>query len=490
MWKAESLAGRAVWAAGEALYNGVDKQRHETVKRLLGQGVDPNDDAQRGHGAEKWTPLHRAAAHGDEELIDALLRAGANVNAMNQRMSTPLHLAAWAGHTDAVRQLLLAGADPATKTNRNEMVREVAAKMGHTDVMRAIDEHYAFIKARVNADRSRAKENYDRQRAINSACRLAKESLAKGDAAWATQIVERGLLNDPNHEELLDLLHKAEVQQLAERTFAAEEKVQCTGRRLHEVGGRLERSQELLRQQAFSVQKAEERAAAAEAAQAAMKQEQKELQKKLAEAEQSIAALKGDRDHGRCKVQVRWGLRGQWVSFKTTRDVEILILKSKFAEALHVSLDELMTMDLQWRDEQKDWWLVLDTADVADILKPPSLNAADAASGVLTEKELLAAVKNNKSDKALLFQLVPVHPSNSTADAPTTFPIYSRQSIYSRPHYEQVEACVRIQKWARGRSARRSKYGLYYALQHKLAAAKIDVDKLAAEVNLLPDSVR
>ena len=31
------------------------------------------------------------------------------------------------------------------------------------------------------------------------------------DAAWATQILERGLLNDPHHEELLELLHKAEV---------------------------------------------------------------------------------------------------------------------------------------------------------------------------------------------------------------------------------------------------------------------------------------
>jgi hypothetical protein len=158
-----------------------------------------------------------------------------DVNALNQRSSTALHLACWAGLTETVRQLLLAGADPAIKTNRNETTREVAAKMGHTDVMRTIDEHYAFIKARVNADNARTKEEYDRKRAINSACRLAKESLAKGDAAWATQILERGLLNDPHHEELLELLHKAEVQQLAERTFAAEERAQITEERLRDT---------------------------------------------------------------------------------------------------------------------------------------------------------------------------------------------------------------------------------------------------------------
>ena len=77
MWKGESAAGLAVWTQGEPLYNAVDKRRVENVKRLLGQGQDPNDDAMRGHGEEQWTPLHRAAAHGHEEMIDALLRAGA-----------------------------------------------------------------------------------------------------------------------------------------------------------------------------------------------------------------------------------------------------------------------------------------------------------------------------------------------------------------------------------------------------------------------------
>jgi hypothetical protein len=42
MWKSNTLAGRAVWAHGERLYDAVDKLRVEDVKRLLGAGMDPN----------------------------------------------------------------------------------------------------------------------------------------------------------------------------------------------------------------------------------------------------------------------------------------------------------------------------------------------------------------------------------------------------------------------------------------------------------------
>ena len=490
MWKGESAAGLAVWTQGEALYNAVDKRRVEDVKRLLGQGQDPNDDAMRGHGEEQWTPLHRAAAHGHEEMIDALLRAGADVNAFNQRQSTPLHLAAWSGHTLTVRQLLLAGADPAIKTNRNETAREVAVKMGHTDVMRAVDEHYAFLKARVNADHSRAKEEADRKRAINTACRLARESLAKGDAAWATQVIERGLLNDENNPELLELLHKAEVQTLVERTFKAEETLKLRDERCAEVEARLERTQAKVRDQTAQLAEMEESERAAKHAerQAVLLEEKTRLA--LQEAETRIAALRGDRSQGRVKVQARWGERGQWISFKTTRDIEIAPLQAKLAGALHVSAEELQTMDLQWRDDDKNWWRVVDESDLAEALEPPAVDA----TGSLTERELVEVVRNNKADKPVLLQLLPVliqpdaasllearvvelqeqvstlraarpgsasgrrgpDTSRGDADPPKTPTLSSRPSsaTFTRPLYEQVAAAIFIQKIARGRGCR------------------------------------
>lgn len=84
-------------------------------------------------------------------------------------------------------------------------------------------------------------------------------------------------------------------------------------------------------------------------------------------------------------AQVRWGTKGQWVSFKTTRDVTLPALKKKFADALHVAVEELLAMDLQWRDESKSWWRVLSEEDVEDVLAPPGVQTQDAASGQLTE---------------------------------------------------------------------------------------------------------
>lgn len=494
MWKRKSLAGRAVWAQGEQLYDAVDKLRVEDVKRLLGAGVDPNSDEQRGHGDEMWTPLHRAAAHGNIEMVDALLRAGADPNAFNQRQSTPLHLAAWSGHTLAVRQLLMAGANPAIKTNRNETTREVAVKQQHTDVMRAIDEHYAFIKARINADHSRDKEEMDRKRAINSACRLAKESLAKGDAPWAIQIIERGLLNDPKHPELLELFHKAEVQQLAERTFAAEAKAKLTEERLTEVEGRLERAQEKIRTQTKEAEELEEtvRVATHNAKQASLQEERTRVA--LEAAEKQVAALTLDRSEGRVKIQARWGERGQWISFKTTRNINLAPLQDKLAGALHVSVEELRSMDFQWRDQQHKWWRIVDDSDVAEALAPMTFAATEAVSGTLSEKELMDVVRSNKADKPVLVQFLPavIQPdqvailearvielqaqvdavraarpgsagrqtqtlalSCNRAAGEVVAPAGERTAVFSQPLYEQVAAATHIQKIARGHLTRR-----------------------------------
>ena len=81
-------------------------------------------------------------------------------------------------------------------------------------------------------------------------------------ASQAIKVAERGLVNDPDHPELTSLLHKAEVQQLAERAFAAEERLHLADERLVEVEDRLARTQEKLRAQTDAA----ELAAAAQAA--------------------------------------------------------------------------------------------------------------------------------------------------------------------------------------------------------------------------------
>jgi len=77
----------------------------------LGQGLDVNGQDQGG-----WTPLHWVVDMGmvageREQIIAALIQAGADVNARSADGSTPLMVACRAGNGDLVRQLVAAGAN-------------------------------------------------------------------------------------------------------------------------------------------------------------------------------------------------------------------------------------------------------------------------------------------------------------------------------------------------------------------------------------------
>ena len=63
------------------------------------------------------TPLHQAAAKGDLQIIDCLIRFGADVNAKTISGETPLMKAIAFYQTDAGKLLLKFGADPEMKNN-------------------------------------------------------------------------------------------------------------------------------------------------------------------------------------------------------------------------------------------------------------------------------------------------------------------------------------------------------------------------------------
>ncbi len=73
----------------------------EEVRRLLADGADPNEQS----------VLWYAAGYGYHEMVSALLKSGADVNAPFQSGATPLMIAAGAGEIHSVRVLLEAGAD-------------------------------------------------------------------------------------------------------------------------------------------------------------------------------------------------------------------------------------------------------------------------------------------------------------------------------------------------------------------------------------------
>jgi uncharacterized protein len=77
--------------------------RREVALLLVSRGAQVN--VRQRHG---WTPLHAAAQHGDDELVEALLQAGADASLANDDGVTAADLAERAGYA-AVVQALRAG---------------------------------------------------------------------------------------------------------------------------------------------------------------------------------------------------------------------------------------------------------------------------------------------------------------------------------------------------------------------------------------------
>ena len=84
------------------------------------------------------TPLHQAAAKGDLQIIECLIRFGADVNAMTISGETPLMKAISFYQTDAGKLLLKFGADPDMKNN-------VTGKDCLTQVIESRNDYLIFI---------------------------------------------------------------------------------------------------------------------------------------------------------------------------------------------------------------------------------------------------------------------------------------------------------------------------------------------------------
>ena len=79
----------------------------DAVRQLLREGADVN--AAQGDG---MSALHWAAEHGDPELTEMLLYAGATIDVVTRIGEyTPLHIASRNGVSEVVSVLLAAGAD-------------------------------------------------------------------------------------------------------------------------------------------------------------------------------------------------------------------------------------------------------------------------------------------------------------------------------------------------------------------------------------------
>ena len=99
---------------GDQLIKAVEDRDLSAVEAWIkGGGLD----RERAEDREDWeTLLHIAATEGAVDIVKALIKGGANIEARDDVGATPLHNAAW-GETSIVKVLIEAGADVEARDN-------------------------------------------------------------------------------------------------------------------------------------------------------------------------------------------------------------------------------------------------------------------------------------------------------------------------------------------------------------------------------------
>ncbi len=137
-------AGLRAAAAADTVADAAMQGDRATVRALLKQGADVN--AVQGDGL---TALHWAARKGDAELASTLVLAGANVQATTRLGAyTPLHMAAEAGSAGVVKALVTGGADVNAATLAGTTPLMLAAAAGDVESIKALVQAGANVNAR------------------------------------------------------------------------------------------------------------------------------------------------------------------------------------------------------------------------------------------------------------------------------------------------------------------------------------------------------
>jgi hypothetical protein len=107
--------------------------RDEVLEALLTAGADVNAITDQGTHS-----LHAAAQHGYSTIMDKLLQAGADVDVANREGQTPLFFAVRFGHADLAERLVARGASTATVDGEGKTPLHYAAGLGRLDSVRML----------------------------------------------------------------------------------------------------------------------------------------------------------------------------------------------------------------------------------------------------------------------------------------------------------------------------------------------------------------
>ena len=111
------------------LVDATKRQDLAAVRTLLTRKVDVN-----GQAADGSTALHWAVQRNNPQLVDALVRAGANAKASTRYNVPPLYFAALNGNTAIMERLIAAGADPNATAYEGQTMLMTAAPRWLCDI--------------------------------------------------------------------------------------------------------------------------------------------------------------------------------------------------------------------------------------------------------------------------------------------------------------------------------------------------------------------
>lgn len=114
------------------------------AKKIINLGADVNLATKNDFGSTR-APLHNASKFGYLDIVQELLKAGAHVNASDNKGDTPLHFASEQGHTEAIQILLDCGADINAANHKGETPLNLAIEHNNLEIIQMLLDYGADV---------------------------------------------------------------------------------------------------------------------------------------------------------------------------------------------------------------------------------------------------------------------------------------------------------------------------------------------------------